>query len=94
MYHWRTRDMKLKSGRYWVFAFNRNSPSGGLKDLQFSFNTIEEFEDSILAITDRGYTEYQVLNTDNNFDFSGDLGTVTKWVCKNIGGEGYDEVIY
>jgi len=86
--------MRLKSGRYWMFAFRRESALGGLDDLKFSFNTMEEFEDRILAITSEGYDHYQILDTFNNFDFEGDLGTVTKWVCKNIGGEGYEETIY
>lgn len=77
-----------------MFAFHKDSPNGGLDDLKFSFNTVEEFEDNILKLTDEGYTRYQVLDMNNRFDFEGDLGTVTKWICKNIGDDRYEEDIY
>ena len=85
--------MRLNRGRYWIFAFNNDKPLGGLGDLKFSFNTVEEFEDNILKITNGEYNRYQILDTNTNFDFEGDLGTVTKWVCKNIGDEGYNVII-
>jgi hypothetical protein len=76
-------------GRYWIFAFN-NIPRGGLNDFKFSFNNIEEFEDRCLDIHD-SYREYQILDTKTNFHIDGDLGTITRWVCKNIGDEHYGE---
>lgn len=85
--------MRLNRGRYWVFAFKEDNPKGGLLDLKFSFNTVEQFEDGVLDLTKDGYTHFQILDIDRNFDYSGDLGTVTKWVCKNIGDEKYDEII-
>lgn len=84
--------MSRKNGRYWVFAFNFCSPSGGMGDFRFSFNNIDEFEDFIIKIIN--YDSYQVLDTNTNFCFDGDLGTVTKWVCKNIGDEKYEETSY
>ena len=86
--------MRIKHGKYWVFAFDNDNPNGGLDDYKFSFNTIEEFEDNILSLTSGGYTGYQILDINTKFIFTGDVGTVTKWVCKNIGGEGYEENIY
>jgi len=71
-----------KSGRYWIFAFDEDCPIGGMNDFKFSFNNLEEFEDNILKNTN--YTTYQVLNTETNYHYEGDLGTVTRWVCKNI----------
>lgn len=85
--------MKLKRGRYWVFAFNRDNAKGGLIDLKFSFNTVEQFEEAILSL-EESYDVYQILDTQTRFDFQGDIGTITKWVCKNIGGETYEEDIY
>lgn len=86
--------MKSKRKRYWMFAFDKERPLGGMNDLRFTFNTVEEFEDNMLLITDRSFTTYQLLDTFKNFDFVGDLGTVTKWVCRNVGGERYEEDIY
>lgn len=74
--------MSKKSGRYWIFAFDEDYPIGGMNDFKFSFNNLEEFEDNILKNTN--YTTYQVLNTETNYHYEGDLGTVTRWVCKNI----------
>ena len=86
--------MKIRRGRYWVFAFNPDNPNGGLDDFRFSFNTVEEFEDNILEYTDEGYTRYQIIDTNNRFIFEGDLGTVTRWIIRNIGEERYEEDIY
>lgn len=85
--------MKLKRGRYWVFAFNQDNAKGGLIDLKFSFNTVEQFEEAILSL-EESYDVYQILDTQTRFDFQGDIGTITKWICKNIGGERYEEDIY
>lgn len=86
--------MKIGRGRYWIFAFHKDRPIGGLDDFKFSFNKVEEFEDKVLELTDEGYASYQLLDSSNRFIFEGDLGTITKWVCKNIGDERYEEDIY
>lgn len=83
--------MKLNRGRYWIFAFKKESPNGGLGDLAFAFNTAEEFEEGVLSVKDKAHKHYQILDTAMNFQFEGDLGVITKWVTKNIGGEGYEE---
>ena len=75
--------MKSKKGRYWIFSFDSCYPSGGMNDFRFSFNNLQEFEDGILEVT--GYDVYQVLDTESNYHFKGDIGTITKWVCKNTG---------
>lgn len=85
--------MKLKRGRYWVFAFNKDNAKGGLSDLKFSFNTVNEFEESILSLGISEFNIYQILDTNTKFNFEGDIGIVTKWVCKNIGDERYEEDI-
>lgn len=77
-----------KNGRYWLFAFNYNDVKGGINDFIFSFNNIDEFEN--LIVNKDIYNYYHVLDTNSNFHFSGDLGTITKWICKNIGGEIYE----
>ncbi|MFQ3543441.1 hypothetical protein Q7A53_05095 [Halobacillus rhizosphaerae] len=81
--------MKSKKGRYWLFAFNEE-PNGGLNDYLFSFNTIEEYEEEILE--HKFYDQYQLLDTRTHFHFSHDIGELTKWICKNIGDEGYEEI--
>lgn len=81
--------MRKKKGQYWIFAFDGYYPCGGMQDYQFSFNTIEEFEEEILSLP--LFEFYQVLNIDNHYDFQGDLGTVTTWICKNIGEEKYEQ---
>lgn len=80
-----------KKGRYWVFAFDDCYPLGGMNDFKFSFNNLEEFEERILEKTD--YMYFQVLDTNSNFMFDGDIGTITKWVCRNIGDEIYEDDI-
>jgi hypothetical protein len=79
--------MHSKKGRYWIFAYNE--PIGGMEDFQFSFNTVEEFEEEISKIAIK-FHRFQVLNTETRYHFTGDVGTVIKWVCKNIGGEIYE----
>jgi hypothetical protein len=79
-----------KNGRYWMFAFD--NPEGGMSDFRFSFNNIEEFEEKSLNMINK-YTHYQVLDNRTNFHVDGDFGTITKWVCKNIGDEYYEETI-
>lgn len=86
--------MRIKKRRYWVFAFDKDSPRGGLDDLKFSFDTVEEFEEEILDYTNEGYTRYQILDTSNSFIFEGDLGTVTRWVIRNVGEERYEDDVY
>lgn len=81
-----------KKGRYWMFAFDECYPIGGIKDFRFSFNNIEDFEDLIIKFMN--FDSYQVLDTNTHFHFEGDLGTVTKWICKNIGDEVYEETNY
>lgn len=78
-----------KNGRYWMFAFDNKHSRGGINDFIFSFNNISEFEENILHKIN--HTTYQVLDTNTNYHFEGDIGTVTKWVCKNIGGEIYEK---
>lgn len=36
---------KTTSKRYWLFAFMHYYPSGGMDDLEFTFDTLEEFEE-------------------------------------------------
>lgn len=79
-----------KRGRYWIFAFNKEYPSGGMNDFLFSFNTIDEFEDKSIKLS-LDYTHYQILDTHTHFHYEGDFGTITKWICKNIGGEDYNK---
>lgn len=83
--------MKRKAGRYWIFAFEGFYPKGGMNDYKFSFNTVEEFSDEILE--HRENDGFQLLDTETNYDFQSDFGEMTKWVCKNIGGENYEEDI-
>lgn len=84
--------MKIKRGRYWVFAFNKDNAKGGLNDLKFSFNTVEQFEEEIFSLN-KNYDTYQILDLQTRVEFQGDIGTITRWVCKNIGGEIYEEII-
>lgn len=78
-----------KTGRFWLFAFNGCYPRGGMNDFKFSFNKVEEFEDKILELNEGyGYFDcYQVLNIETHYHMSGDLGTVTTWICRNAGNE-------
>lgn len=82
--------MKKKKGQYWIFAFQGFYPKGGMSDYKFSFNTIEDFEEEILLLP--WFDSYQIYNTNTHYLFQGDLGTVTKWICKNIGEEIYKEL--
>lgn len=80
-----------KRGRFWIFAFTDN-PKGGMDDFIFSFNTIEEFEEKVEKLIIM-YRNYQLLDTTTHFHIDGDLGRIAKWVCKNIGGDCYEEDI-
>ena len=82
--------MKSKKGRYWVFGFDRENPKGGIDDFIFSFNSINEFEEDMIEYT--SHNAFQVFDTRNNFSFQGDFGTVTTWICNNIGDERYEEL--
>lgn len=79
--------MQSKRGRYWIFAYDE--PVGGMEDFKFSFNTLDEFEEDISHMI-INYNQFQVLDTETNYHYMGDIGTVVKWVCKNIGGEVYE----
>ena len=79
-----------KRGRYWLFAYEKDNPKGGMNDFIFSFNTIEDFEEKSTNLITK-YTYYQILDTQTNFDIDGDFGRIAKWICKNIGGDCYDE---
>lgn len=61
-----------------------------MNDFRFSFNNVEEFEERSVDMT-KIYANYQLLDTKTHFHLEGDFGTITKWVCKNIGDEGYDD---
>lgn len=82
--------MIKKKGRYWIFAFDGYYPSGGMNDYKFSFNTVEEFEEETVSCYTTSYQNFQVLDTETHYHFQGDIGTVIKWVCKNVGGECYE----
>ena len=80
-----------KRGRYWLFAFDGYYPSGGMNDFKFSFNDVEEFEDKLSNISK--YDNYQVLDIVTHYHFSSHFSDMVKWVCKNVGNEGYEEDI-
>jgi hypothetical protein len=80
-----------KRGRYWVFAFNE--PEGGLNDLRFTFNTLQEFEEKCVNMINK-YTHYQLYDTQTRQDIEGDFGRITKWICKCLGDEEYEETTF
>ena len=82
--------MQSKRGRFWIFALRDYDYRGGLNDFVFSFNKIEEFEDEIIKYTS-GCSRFQLLDIETHYNFQSDIGTMTKWVCKNVGGETYEE---
>lgn len=82
--------MKKKTGQYWILAFDDYYSNGGIDDYQFSFDTLEEFEEEILTVSVT-FNNFQLLNRYDNYHFTSTLDDLTKWVCKNVGDEKYDK---
>lgn len=52
------------SDQYWLFGNNHYYPSGGLNDLQFTFNNQDQIEKYLEDNKDKFCDVYHLLNTD------------------------------